>query len=89
MSEIDVQMLSRAIRLAERGRYSAHPNPRVGCVLTRHDEIVGEGYHLLAGEGHAEANALLEAGELASGATAYVSLEPCSFEGRKIRDLYS
>jgi diaminohydroxyphosphoribosylaminopyrimidine deaminase/5-amino-6-(5-phosphoribosylamino)uracil reductase len=74
--------MARAIQLAWRGRYSAHPNPRVGCVLVRDDEIVGEGWHRKTGEPHAEANALAEAGARAKGATAYVTLEPCSHHGR-------
>ena len=74
--------MARAIRLADKGRYSTHPNPCVGCVLVRQGEIVGEGWHVRAGKEHAEANALLEAGDGARGATAYVTLEPCSFHGR-------
>lgn len=82
MSLEDQRFMARAIRLAENGRYSAHPNPCVGCVLVQQGEIVGEGYHLLAGQGHAEANALANAGTNARGAIAYVTLEPCSFHGR-------
>ena len=74
--------MARALRLAERGRYSAHPNPMVGCVLARGDEVVGEGWHAKAGEPHAEVNALRDAGEQAQGATAYVTLEPCAHEGK-------
>ncbi|MDA0787835.1 MAG: bifunctional diaminohydroxyphosphoribosylaminopyrimidine deaminase/5-amino-6-(5-phosphoribosylamino)uracil reductase RibD [Proteobacteria bacterium] len=78
----DEVFMARALRLAERGLYTTHPNPRVGCVLVVGDEIVGEGYHRRAGEEHAEAMALRIAGPRARGATAYVTLEPCSFEGR-------
>ncbi len=74
--------MARAIRLAEQGIYTTHPNPRVGCVLVREGEIVGEGFHRRAGEPHAERNALAEAGERARGATAYVTLEPCCHHGR-------
>lgn len=74
--------MARALRLAKRGRYSAHPNPMVGCVLAKGADIVGEGWHEMAGEPHAEINALRDAGENAQGATAYVSLEPCAHEGR-------
>lgn len=74
--------MARALQLAERGRYSTSPNPRVGCVLVRDGRIVGEGFHQRAGEGHAEVNALQQAGEQARGATAYVTLEPCSHFGR-------
>ena len=82
MSLEDQRFMAKAIRLAENGRYSTHPNPCVGCVLVRQGDIVGEGFHLLAGQGHAEANALVEAGTAARGSVAYVTLEPCSFHGR-------
>ncbi|MEW6562608.1 MAG: bifunctional diaminohydroxyphosphoribosylaminopyrimidine deaminase/5-amino-6-(5-phosphoribosylamino)uracil reductase RibD [Pseudomonadota bacterium] len=78
----DCRWMARALQLAERGLYSTSPNPRVGCVLVKDDEIVGEGWHVLAGEPHAEVYALREAGEAARGATAYVTLEPCSHFGR-------
>jgi diaminohydroxyphosphoribosylaminopyrimidine deaminase/5-amino-6-(5-phosphoribosylamino)uracil reductase len=74
--------MARAIQLARKGLYTTHPNPRVGCVLVRQGEVVGEGYHRRAGEPHAERNALAEAGERAQGATAYVTLEPCCHHGR-------
>ncbi len=74
--------MARALRLAARGKYTAHPNPMVGCVLVRHGEIVGEGWHEAAGEAHAEINALRAAGAKARGATAYLTLEPCSHEGK-------
>ena len=75
-------MMRRALVLAEKGLYTATPNPRVGCVLAREGTVVGEGWHEKAGEPHAEANALDAAGPAARGATAYVSLEPCSHHGR-------
>ena len=80
-SETDHRYMARAIQLARKGLYTTHPNPRVGCVLVRHDQVVGEGYHRRAGEPHAEPNALAQAGEQARGATAYVTLEPCSHQG--------
>lgn len=78
----DRQYMARAIQLARKGLYTTQPNPRVGCVLVRDGEIVGEGFHIRAGEGHAEVNALAAAGDKAQGATAYVTLEPCSHYGR-------
>ena len=81
-SAADSASMARALRLAERGIYTAHPNPMVGCVLVRDGEIVGEGWHRRAGEAHAEINALAAAGDRARGATAYLTLEPCSHEGK-------
>lgn len=78
----DHQHMAEAIRLAWRGLYTTHPNPRVGCVLVKEGQIVGRGWHQIAGEGHAEVNALRQAGPAAQGATAYVSLEPCSHHGK-------
>jgi len=78
----DCAHMARALQLAARGRYSAHPNPMVGCVLVDNGEIVGEGWHERAGEAHAEINALREAGEKARGAVAYVTLEPCAHHGK-------
>ncbi|WP_444934222.1 bifunctional diaminohydroxyphosphoribosylaminopyrimidine deaminase/5-amino-6-(5-phosphoribosylamino)uracil reductase RibD [Microbulbifer sp. JTAC008] len=76
-------LIARAIQLAERGLYTTMPNPRVGCVITDGDgNIVGEGWHKRAGEPHAEIEALSDAGDLAQGATVYVTLEPCSHTGR-------
>ena len=74
--------MARALQLARKGLYSTMPNPRVGCVLVRDGQRVGEGWHVRAGEGHAEVNALSMAGDNAFGATAYVTLEPCSHQGR-------
>lgn len=74
--------MARALRLAERGRYSTHPNPQVGCVLVKDGAVVGEDWHRKAGDSHAEVLALHAAGAAAAGATAYVTLEPCSHFGR-------
>ena len=81
-SPFDEAAMRRALELAARGLYSTCPNPRVGAVLARDNEIVGEGWHECPGQAHAEPNALREAGERARGATAYVTLEPCSHHGR-------
>ena len=81
-SKTDCELMARALRLARRGLFTAHPNPRVGCVLVRDGEIVGEGWHARTGEAHAEINAIEDAGERARGATAYVTLEPCSHHGK-------
>lgn len=78
----DHALMARALRLAERGLFTTQPNPRVGCVITQGGEIAGEGWHQRAGEPHAEVFALRAAGERARGATAYVTLEPCSHTGR-------
>lgn len=78
----DEYYMARALKLAQRGRFTTHPNPNVGCVIVKDGEIVGEGYHQRAGEPHAEVHALRMAGEKAKGATAYVTLEPCSHHGR-------
>jgi diaminohydroxyphosphoribosylaminopyrimidine deaminase/5-amino-6-(5-phosphoribosylamino)uracil reductase len=78
----DHTYMARALQLARRGLFTTSPNPRVGCVIVAAGEVVGEGWHERAGEPHAEAHALAAAGSRASGATAYVSLEPCSHHGR-------
>ena len=78
----DEAAMRRALELAARGLYSTQPNPRVGAVLARDDEIVGEGWHERAGAPHAETGAIEAAGERARGATAYVTLEPCNHHGR-------
>ena len=74
--------MAQAFREAERGMFTARPNPRVGCVLVKDGEIVSRGFHLQTGTGHAEANAIKNAQTDITGATAYVTLEPCSFKGR-------
>lgn len=81
-TDFDRRAMARALELAALGIESTHPNPRVGCVIARGEEIVGEGWHERAGEPHAEVNALGSAGSRAAGATAYVTLEPCSHHGR-------
>lgn len=78
----DEKYMARAMMLAKQGRFTTHPNPRVGCVIVKAGEIVGEGYHYRAGEPHAEVHALRMASDKARGATAYVTLEPCSHHGR-------
>ncbi|BFM49878.1 bifunctional diaminohydroxyphosphoribosylaminopyrimidine deaminase/5-amino-6-(5-phosphoribosylamino)uracil reductase RibD [Marinomonas sp. THO17] len=78
--------MAQAVQLAKQGLYSTHPNPRVGCVLVDQDKLIGKGFHQKAGEGHAEVNALADAQQNAAdkiqGATAYVTLEPCSHQGK-------
>lgn len=82
LSAADHEYMTRALRLAERGLYTTMPNPRVGCVIVKNGNIIGEGAHLRAGEPHAEVLALRMAGETARDAVAYVTLEPCSHHGR-------
>lgn len=81
-SEQDELYMQQALALAARGAFSAAPNPQVGCVLVKNDTVVGQGWHERPGEPHAEVYALRDAGERAVGATAYVTLEPCSHHGR-------
>jgi diaminohydroxyphosphoribosylaminopyrimidine deaminase / 5-amino-6-(5-phosphoribosylamino)uracil reductase len=81
-SEFDKNAMARALALAARGLETTDPNPRVGCVITRGERIVGEGWHERAGEAHAEVAALRAAGSQAVSATAYVTLEPCAHQGR-------
>ncbi|HVA34458.1 MAG TPA: bifunctional diaminohydroxyphosphoribosylaminopyrimidine deaminase/5-amino-6-(5-phosphoribosylamino)uracil reductase RibD [Candidatus Baltobacteraceae bacterium] len=81
LTRLDRLFLARAYELAARGIGSPSPNPPVGAVIVRDGRIVGEGYHHRAGGAHAEVNALAQAGELARGATLYVSLEPCNHVG--------
>ncbi|MDH2917011.1 MAG: bifunctional diaminohydroxyphosphoribosylaminopyrimidine deaminase/5-amino-6-(5-phosphoribosylamino)uracil reductase RibD [Gallionella sp.] len=79
---VDSQWMARALQLAELGFYTTSPNPRVGCVLVKNKKNIGEGWHVRAGEPHAEVLALRAAGDKARGATAYVTLEPCGHYGR-------
>lgn len=79
---VDHALMARALRLAEKGLWTTEPNPRVGCILAHGERIVGSGWHRRAGGPHAEIAALSEAGADARGATAYVTLEPCSHHGR-------
>lgn len=78
----DHVFMAEAVQLARRGIYTTHPNPNVGCLIVAGGEVLGRGWHRRAGEPHAEVYALREAGEGARGATAYVTLEPCSHTGR-------
>jgi diaminohydroxyphosphoribosylaminopyrimidine deaminase/5-amino-6-(5-phosphoribosylamino)uracil reductase len=80
-TQFDTRMMARALQLARRGQYSAMPNPHVGCVLVRDGHVIGEGFTCPAGGNHAEIEALRDAGD-AAGATAYVTLEPCSHHGK-------
>lgn len=82
-SKHDVRFMARAIQLAKQGLYTTHPNPRVGCVIVKEGEIIGEGFTSPVGQAHAEVNALRDLSvEQTTGATAYVTLEPCSHTGR-------
>lgn len=84
-SEFDLACMARALEIAERGLYTTRPNPRVGCVLTQEDRVIGTGFHAKAGLAHAEVLALQDAranSEATQGATAYVTLEPCAHTGR-------
>ena len=81
-NDTDHLHMQRAIALAQKGRFTTAPNPNVGCVLVKADKVIGEGFHLRAGEAHAEVHALNSAGDDAQGATCYVTLEPCSHYGR-------
>ena len=78
----DHQFMVRAMQLAKRGITTTHPNPRVACILVKKNEVIAEGWHEKAGLAHAEIVALKQAGKNAQGATAYVTLEPCSHYGR-------
>jgi diaminohydroxyphosphoribosylaminopyrimidine deaminase/5-amino-6-(5-phosphoribosylamino)uracil reductase len=78
----DHRCMAEALRLAERGRFTADPNPAVGCLIMTDGKVVGRGWHRAAGEPHAETLALAEAGSRARGGHAYVTLEPCSHQGR-------
>ncbi len=77
-----LEFMARAIQIAKRGQYITHPNPYVGCLLVKDGQVISEGFTQRAGHDHAEVNALKKAVESAKGATAYVTLEPCSYTGR-------
>lgn len=81
-NETDIRYMARALQLARRGLYTTEPNPRVGCVVVREGRVVGEGFHVRAGQPHAEVLAMREAGDAVRGATVYVTLEPCAHHGR-------
>lgn len=81
-SAFDRQCMAAALQLARKGLNTTHPNPRVGCVISQGDRVVGQGWHARAGGKHAEIHALAQAGEASGGGTAYVTLEPCSYHGR-------
>ena len=81
-SHNDSVHMARALRLAEQGKYTARPNPMVGCVIVKGDSVVGEGWHQRAGEAHAEINALQAAAHSAAGASVYATLEPCAHHGK-------
>ncbi len=80
-TEQDSLFMARALYLAKKGRYTTKPNPCVGCVIVKDNKIIAEGWHVRAGQGHAEVEALKNT-QNAQGATAYVTLEPCSHYGR-------
>lgn len=82
LSDKDAHFLKLALKEAKRGRYTTSPNPAVGCVMVRDDDIIGQGFHHAAGQPHAEIMALKDAGGDVAGATAYVTLEPCCHYGR-------
>src|SRR5688572_10902999 len=81
-SAFDHAMMRRALALAEKGLYTTTPNPRVGCVVTQGETVVGEGWHEKAGGPHAEVLAINQSGKKTEGATLYVTLEPCNHQGR-------
>src|SRR3954451_14133944 len=83
MTDLDLQHLRRAMRLAMNGRAFVEPNPMVGCVIVKDGRIIGEGYHKRFGGPHAEPNALASCTESPQGATAYVTLEPCCHSNKK------
>ena len=82
VSANDHRYMSHALQLAQKGLYTTDPNPRVGCVIVKGSEVVGEGWHERSGEPHAEVHALQQAGDKAAGATVYVTLEPCCHQGK-------
>src|SRR5215212_1894650 len=82
-NDFDIQMMRRALRLAMKGRGHVEPNPMVGCVITKGDRVIAEGFHAKYGGPHAEPTALAAATESPQGATAYVTLEPCCHTNKK------
>ncbi len=78
----DHQYMAEALRLAKKGEFTARPNPIVGCVIVKDNNVVGRGWHQSFGQAHAEINALSQAGKQAKGATCYVTLEPCAHIGK-------
>ena len=82
VSKTDIKYMMQALKLASCGLYTSYPNPAVGCVIVRDGKVIGQGYHHKAGQPHAEIMALQDASFEVKGATAYVTLEPCSHYGR-------
>lgn len=82
MNAADQTHMAHALQLAARGQFSTQPNPRVGCVLVKNNSVIAEGWHAVAGSAHAEIHALQQASTDVNGATAYVTLEPCSHHGK-------
>ena len=82
VTKTDIKYMKQALKLASCGLYTSYPNPAVGCVIVRDGKILGKGYHHKAGQPHAEVMALTDANFDVKGATAYVTLEPCSHYGR-------
>ena len=78
----DHKLMARALQLAKRGIATTQPNPRVGCVIVKEGKIIAEGWHEKAGSAHAEIMALQQAGDQIRGATAFITLEPCSHYGK-------
>ena len=78
----DESYMARALNLARKGLYTTHPNPAVGCVIVKDEKIIGQGWHKFAGQDHAEVIALRQAGKFAQESTLYVTLEPCSHQGK-------
>ncbi len=81
-SAADHVYMARALRLTERGRETATPNPAVGCVIVKNGRVIGEGWHEKAGQPHAEVRAMEACSESPEGSIVYVTLEPCAHHGR-------
>lgn len=81
-TDIDTTYMQRCIELALKGEYSSKPNPRVGCLIVKDEQVIAEGWHQFAGEVHAEVHALNQVKGSTDGASLYVTLEPCSHHGR-------